>query len=126
MEEQFWKIIKTDNLLNVALYCVLTPDYIDRNWDKISQEEITKTAYEFIQNLEKKAVNINHEENTDLETAKFVESYITPVDIEVWENIIKKWSWIVWIQFDKSTYEDILKWEYVGVSMDWFWYKKEI
>ena len=114
-------IIKTDDTLNVVLFTILVPDKVDFNWDKISEKEITKTAYEFIQNIWEKKVNKNHEDWTDLETIKFVESYIAPVDIPVWDNVITKWSWVLGIQFDKITYEDILNWDYSGVSMEWFW-----
>jgi hypothetical protein len=49
----------------------------------ISEDEITKTAHDFVKNLNKKAVNVDHEDDTDIKTAEFVESFIAPVEIEV-------------------------------------------
>ena len=66
------------------------PFEIDRNGDIITDVEITKTAHDFVKNLGDKAVNVDHEEETDLETAEFVESFIAPVDIQVGLETIPK------------------------------------
>ena len=105
---------------NTVIVPVLVPDVEDRNWDIITQAEIQKTAYEFITNLEKKSVDIDHINGTDIEWAEFVESYIAPVDMELWENnIIKKGSWVVWIKLPEAIYKQALDWEFWAVSMDW-------
>lgn len=77
------QIIKTDNGFNTVLFVALVPLEIDRNGDIITEEEITKTAHDFVRNLGKKAVNIDHEDNTVITTAEFVESFVAPVDIPV-------------------------------------------
>lgn len=77
------QIIKTDNSFNTVLFVALVPFEQDRNGDIISDTEITKTAHDFVMNLSKKAVNVDHEKNTDIQTAEFVESFIAPVDIQV-------------------------------------------
>lgn len=98
------KIYKTDKSHNTATFVVLEPDSVDRNWDKISENEIIKTAHEFMFNLDKKWVNVNHEKGTDVSSVFFVESFVAPVDIESGAEIIKKWSWLVGMKFPEEIY----------------------
>lgn len=84
------QIIKTDNGFNTVLFVALVPFEIDRNGDIITDEEITKTAHDFVKHLSKKAVNVDHEDDTEIKTADFVESFIAPVDIPVGLETIPK------------------------------------
>ncbi len=112
---------------NVVITPVLVPDVEDRNWDVISSFEIQKTAYEFIENLSKKSVNIDHEDWTDIDWVKYVESYIVPVDMNFWEwEIITKGTWVVWIKLTEELYKQALEWEFTSVSMEWWWNSNEI
>lgn len=120
------QIIKTKNSFNTILFVALSPFEIDRNWDMISENEITKTAHDFVKNLSKKSVNVDHEENTDIKTAEFVESFIAPVEIEVWFETIPKWAWVVGIQFDDETYKAIQDGDFVGISIEWTWNREEV
>ena len=117
------KILKTNDSQKTISFCVLTPQLEDRNWDVVSELEIIKTAHEFGVNMQDKFLNIDHEENTNIEKTKyqFVENFIAPNDIIIWNNIVKQWSWYVWIKFlDDEIYEAIKSWEYVWVSMEWY------
>jgi hypothetical protein len=69
-------------------------------------------------NITSKRVNVDHEPNTDIKTAQYVESYIAPVDIERPIGTIPAGSWLVGIKFDPALYEQILGGEYVGVSLE--------
>lgn len=120
------QIIKTDNSFNTVLFVALVPFEIDRNGDIITDVEITKTAHDFVRNLSEKAVNVDHEDETDLETAEFVESFIAPVDIQVGLETIPKGSWVVGIKFDDDTYKAIIDWDFVGISIEWFGKREEI
>jgi len=82
-KDQKIQIIKTDNRFNTVLFVALVPFETDRNGDVITDDEITKTAHDFVRNLNTKAVNVDHESETDIETAEFVESFIAPVEIPV-------------------------------------------
>lgn len=84
------QIIKTDNGFNTVLFVALVPFEIDRNGDIITEEEITKTAHDFVRNLSKKSVNVDHQEDTDITTAEFVESFVAPVTIPVGLETIPK------------------------------------
>ena len=48
------------------------------------------TAHEFVRNLNKKAVNVDHQDNTEITSAEFVESFIAPVEIQVGFETIPK------------------------------------
>lgn len=126
MKDQQIQIIKTDDSFNTVLFVALVPNEMDRNWDYITEHEITKTAHDFMINLHEKRVNVDHQKETDIEDAKFVESFIAPVDIHVWMEIIPKWSWVVGIRFDSATYQEILEWDFVGISIEWFGTRQEI
>lgn len=117
------KLLKTDDIHKTVSFCVLTPDIEDRNGDVITSEEIIKTAHDFGANMQNKFLNIDHEDNTEIEKSKyqFVENFIAPNDIIVWDTIVKKWSWYVWIKFlDESLYKSVKTWEFVWVSMEWY------
>jgi len=114
------RIIKEDDWFNTVLFVALTPDEEDRNWDVISENEITKTAHDFVLNLSEKDVNVDHEDDTELETAEFVESFIAPVDIPVWDEVIAKGSWVIGIRFDDETYQSVKNGDFVGISIEGF------
>lgn len=120
------KLLKTDDGHQTVSFCILTPDIEDRNWDIISEEEIIKTAHDFWANMGQKFLNIDHLENTHINKSEyiFVENFIAPVDIIIWGNIVKKWSWYVGIKFlNKKIYKMVKSWEFIWVSMEWYFLK---
>lgn len=119
-------IIKTDNSFNTVLFVALVPLEIDRNGDMITEDEITKTAHDFVRNLNKKAVNVDHEEETDIKNAEFVESFIAPVDIPVGLETIPKGAWVVGIKFDDDTYKAIQDGDFVGISIEGVGQREEL
>jgi hypothetical protein len=54
------RLIKSDMQHNTIMFVVLVPDEEDRNGDIISIDEITKTAHEFMINVNEKKVNVDH------------------------------------------------------------------
>ena len=117
------RLLKTDDIHKTVIFCILTPDTPDRNWDVITSEEIIKTAHDFGVNMQNKFLNADYEENTEIEKTKyqFVENFIALNDIIVWETIVKKWSWYVWVKFlDNDLYKSVKTWDFVWVSMEWY------
>lgn len=114
-------IVRKIESLNTVLMIALVPDEEDGNGDIITAEEIKKAAYEFMINLPDKAVNINHEKDTEIPTAHFVESYLTLMDMERWESVIPQGTWIIGIQFDDETFEKIQNEDFVWISIEWLW-----
>ena len=115
------KIVRKIASLNTVLFIALVPDEVDGNGDIISADEIKKAAYEFMLNLQEKKVNINHEEDTEIASAHFVESYLTLFDMERGDGVIPQWTWILWIQFDDETYEKIQNEDFVWISIEGLW-----
>lgn len=122
------QVISKSEKLNTILFVALAPDEIDRNWDVISEIEITKTAHEFMENLSEKNVDIDHNNLNQVENIKFVESFVAPVPILLENgNIIPKWAWVVWIKFEEEIYNKFLSWDFVWISIEWVWkYEKNI
>lgn len=61
------RIAKTNSDHKTITFVILTPETVDRNGDKISQDEIIKTAHEFVINIKDKYVNVDHEDGTNLD-----------------------------------------------------------
>ncbi len=76
-------LIQKNTSHQTATFVILEPDVEDLNGDVISAHEIVKTAHEFMYNLENKTVNANHENGTDMRDVVFVESWISPVDLNL-------------------------------------------
>ncbi len=114
------KAVRKIESMNTVLFIALVPDEEDGNGDIITADEIKKAAYEFMINLQDKVVNINHEDE-EIESAKFVESYLTISDIERGEEIIPQGTWIIGIQFDDETFEKIQCWDFVWISIEGVW-----
>lgn len=102
---------------NTILFPALVPNEIDRNGDLITEAEITKTAHEFITNLQNKWANVNHDEQRKIHNSnfKYVESFIAPIDI--WN--IPKGSWVLGIKLTDEYYEKFLNWDFVWISIEW-------
>lgn len=103
-------------------FVILEPWVEDRNGDTIHEDEIIKTAHEFMSNLQTKKVNINHQAGTDQNGVRFVESFVLPVDLTFGEDVVKQGSWLVAFKFDdEDLYDKVIKGEIIGVSMEWYW-----
>lgn len=120
------KLLKTNDNHKTVSFCVLTPNIQDRNWDIILEDEIIKTAHDFWANISNKFLNIDHKNDTHIDKSEyiFVENFIAPNDMIIWENIVKKWSWYVWIKFlNEELYKKVKTWEFVWVSMEGYFIK---
>ncbi len=123
------KVLKTEEVIhNTISFVALEPDIVDYNWDIVNKDEIIKVAHNFMINLQDKTVNINHQDDTDLpkDDARFVESYILPIDVDFDWEILHAWSWIVAIKFSDEVYQKVIDWDYVWISVEWDYYKELI
>ena len=123
------KVLKSEAVIhNTISFVALEPDIVDYNGDIISKDEIIKVAHNFMINLQDKVVNVNHQTWTDLSKteAMFVESYILPVDVDFWTDIVHAGSWIVAIKFSDEMYQKVIDGDYVGISIEWEYYKQLI
>lgn len=122
------RLLKTETH-NTITFVALEPDVEDNNWDIASHDEVIKACHTFMINMQENWVtaNINHVENTDIDVsdARFVESYILPMDMDFEEGTVSKWSWLVAIKFSDTLFDKIIAWEIIGISIEG-WYQKEI
>ncbi|MDR0607078.1 MAG: XkdF-like putative serine protease domain-containing protein [Candidatus Peribacteria bacterium] len=107
------KNIRKVHTFNTVIFVALVPDVEDRNGDIISEEEIRKTAYDFMENIQEKQVNINHEPDTIITSAIFVESAIATQDLEWEKGTVPKGSRLIGIKFDDETYQKVLDGEFI-------------
>lgn len=75
------KIASQDSVHKIITFPVLVPDEKDLNGDIITQDEIVKTAINFALSLGTKQINFDHQDGTDTSEARFVETYILPIDM---------------------------------------------
>jgi len=117
------RIIKTETSNQTATFVILEPGIVDLNGQEISEEEIIKTAHEFVINLQDKYVNIDHVKNTTQDDVIFVESYVSPVEFSISTATIKKWTWLVAFKFlSADKWHMLLDGDITGVSMEWLGY----
>lgn len=102
-----------DEELMQGLYVVLEPDVVDFHGDTISEQEVRKACHNFNQSLAQS--NLFHLVNTN--SFSVVESYITPVEMELNEQIIKAGTWMVNLQFTEALWEDVKADKFSGVSI---------
>ena len=117
------RIIKTETSNQTATFVILEPGIVDLNGQEISEEEIIKTAHEFVINLQEKYVNVDHVKNTAQDDVIFVESYVSPVEFSISTATIKKGTWLVAFKFlSADKWQMLVDGEITGVSMEWLGY----
>lgn len=119
------RVIKANVSQKTVTFVALVPDEVDANDSVISADEIAKTAHDFMMNLQYKTVNVNHTDWTDIpkEDATFVESYILPVEMTVWDDVIPKGTRMIWIKFNNDEmFQQVIDGEFVGISIEWYQY----
>lgn len=121
------QIIKKESSHYTITFVALVPDIQDRNGDIITKDEIINTAHEFMINLQDKEVNIDHTNDSIVDDVQFVESFITPVDIEVSKDeIIPEWSWLVAMKFTPEKFSEIESWDFIWISIEGRWQREEV
>ena len=108
--------------LKQGLYIVLEPEVVDAHGDIISELEIRKACHNFNQSLAQ--ANLFHL----LPTTSFsiVESYISPVEMQVGEQIIKAGTWLANLQFTDTLWEAAKTGKFSGVSIGALGIREEI
>lgn len=100
--------------LKQATFLVLSPDEVDLHGDIYDAVEVRKACHNF--NIHCRKANLLHLFETD--SFSIVESYISPVDMQMGETIIKAGSWLTVLQFnDESIWEGVKDGSYTGVSI---------
>ncbi|WP_238351828.1 XkdF-like putative serine protease domain-containing protein [Brevibacillus brevis] len=110
------RIAKSDKTQQIVYGVVYEPDIEDAHEDQMTPEEIEKAAHGFMGR--QNTYNIDKQHDLNVDKGYVVESYITPVDMKLGDQEIKKGSWIVGVKVtDADTWERIEKGEITGFSM---------
>lgn len=114
-EKQNIQVVKaTNEELKQATFLVLAPDEVDLHGDIYSADEVRKACHNFNQHCMK--ANLLHLVETD--TFDIVESYISPVDMVLGEQVIKAGSWMAVLQVHSDVvWSDIKNGSLTGVSI---------
>lgn len=100
--------------LKQATFLVLSPDEVDLHGDIYDAVEVRKACHNF--NIHCRKANLLHLFDTD--AFSIVESYISPVDMQMGETIIKAGSWLAVLQFNQeSIWQGVKNGDYTGVSI---------
>jgi hypothetical protein len=103
-----------DPLLKQVLFVVMQPNVVDAHGDITSEEEVRKACHSY--NLTCNKANLYHYAETS--TFAPVESYITPVDLQIGDRFVTKGSWLANLQiYDDDLWSDIESGEVNGVSI---------
>jgi Putative phage serine protease XkdF len=104
----------TEPKLKQVLFVVMQPDIVDGHGDITTEEEVRKACHSY--NLTCNKANLFHLAET--ETFAAVESYITPVDLQIGERFVTKGSWLANLQiYDDDLWSAIESGEVNGVSI---------
>ena len=104
----------TDPKLKQVLFVVMQPDVVDAHGDVTSEEEVRKACHSY--NLTCNKVNLFHLAETESFVA--VESYITPVDLQIGDRFVTKGSWLANLQvYDDDLWLAIETGEVNGISI---------
>lgn len=105
---------KSDDEEQKLLYgIVYEPDQEDAHGDFMTEQQIEKTAHEFLEYYR----NIDTEHNLVAGAGTVVESYVAPIELNIEGTIIKKGSWILATKASDETWEAWKNGDITGYSM---------
>jgi len=105
---------KEDNPERIVYGVVYEPDVKDTQDDWMTEDEIRKAAYSFMENGE--VSKVNHIGRAI--ASQVLETYIAPVDFRIEGQLVTKGSWVLAERvLDDDTWEKIEKGEITGFSM---------
>ena len=111
-------IFKADSPKQIVYGAVLIPDEEDLQGDRITEEEIEKTAHAYL--LKSRVVGAQHERQMD---AGVVESFIAPMDMDFdhptyGKQSVAKGSWIIGVKItDPKEWSKVESGDYTGFSV---------
>jgi hypothetical protein len=101
--------------LKQATFVVLEPDTVDAHGDIYDADEIRKAKESFNKNCMR--ANLLHLVN-NTETFEIIESYISPADMIINNQVVTKGSWLCSLQFkDDEIWEGVKSGTFNGVSI---------
>jgi len=120
------KIIKNNEDIErrIVLGVVLEPDSVDAHGDTISAEEIERAAHRWMAKFQNRGEMHDKIVNNKIE---IYESYISPVDLTMGGQSVKKGTWLLMVHVtDDTIWDKIKSGEYTGFSMGGFARRDEL
>lgn len=106
-------VLKANDEKKLIYGIALKPDVPDAHDDIISNEEIQKSAHDYL--MFRRNTGIQHEEEAQ---ALICESYITPLDMTIDNKTIKKGTWIICMKiFDNDLWLKVKQGDYKAFSV---------
>lgn len=113
--ESHCEIIKKDEARQIVTAPVLVPEKKDRHGDVISESNIEKVAYDFMENHQ--AIDEMHD-GVSRNGHSIVESYITPQPVELGGKEIRKGVWVMSLRLDDEAWSSVEDGTYQGISIE--------
>jgi hypothetical protein len=95
---------------------VLEPETVDSQTDIYSEEEITKTAWNFMESFQQ--IGLQHSKMLEQGRVSILESYVAPCDFDVGGQTVKKGSWLLRVRVnDEEIWSSVKSGNLTGFSI---------
>jgi len=114
LNEVEFQVLKQEDEQRTVLGIVLEPEEIDAQEDIYSEDEITQTAWRFMERYQQ--FGLMHKEI--LQSILPLESFIAPVDFEIDGQFVKKGTWLLRVRvLDDEIWQDVRSGRLTGFSI---------
>lgn len=108
-------IMKRQEDERIVLGVVLAPDEVDGQRDKMTTEEIAKTAHRFMRQSQQ--LRLNHVQKGE-ERVALLESYVAPVPFELNGQQVPQGAWLMAVRVeDKALWKQVKSGDFTGFSI---------
>ena len=122
IEKQFHSILLKNEERQIVYGVVLEPDTEDAHGDIVTADEIEQTAHRWMR--ESRVIGQDHVERAG---AEVVESFISPQDITLGGQLVKRGSWMLAVKVhDRDLWQGVKSGEYTGFSIGAYARRKEV
>lgn len=110
---KIFKVCKSDLEKKLVYGVILEPDTVDAQNDIVSPEEIENAAHDYL--VKSRIIGRQHKAKANVD---LVESYISPVDFKINEDVVKKGSWVGVVKvLDDKLWQDVKDKKVTGFSI---------
>lgn len=108
--------MKFDNLKKEITAPVLVPEQVDYDGHIYSEEEVLKACRNYTDNCNK--MSLQHKFPLGDDTVEFVEHYVTPADMTIGEELVKKGTWLATMRIkDDNLWKAVEDKQFTGFSI---------
>lgn len=112
--EKRFEVLKNNGEQRTVLGIVLEPETVDSQGDIYSEDEITKTAWKFLENYQN--FGLMHSELVP--EILPLESYVAPTDFNIGGQVVKKGTWVLRVRvLDDEIWDKVKSGDLTGFSI---------